>query len=129
GGRETAAQPSWRPTTAPRSAPPAQTRLVSSSCTGHALAPLCQRSNSGPFVTASDILVAAPPARGAPRTPRGLVLLLRGLLLLRHLSDHLLPSADFGRATLKGSAALVRRGARIVRPLACLSRARAARRT
>ena len=41
--------------------------------------------------------MAAPPARGAPRTPCGLVLLLRGLLLLRHLGDHLLPSADFGK--------------------------------
>ena len=73
--------------------------------------------------------MAAPPARGAPRTQRGLVLLLRCLLLLRHLGDHLLPSADFGSATLKGSAALVRRGDRIVRPLTCLSIARAARRT
>jgi len=58
------------------------------------------------FVTEKDNGVAAPPARGAPRTPRGLVLLLRGLLLLRHLGYHLLPSANCGRATLKGSAAL-----------------------
>src|SRR5207247_8652603 len=75
------------------------------------------------------ILGLLPPARCAPLPPRCLVLLLRCLLLLRHLSDHLLPSADFGSATLKGSAAPVRRGARIVGPLACLSIARAARRT
>jgi hypothetical protein len=74
--------------------------------------------------------VAAPPARGAPRTQRGLVLLLLLCgLLLRHVSDHLLPSANFGRATLKGSAALFLRGACIVGPLAPLSRAGAARRT
>src|SRR5713101_3015120 len=58
------------------------------------------------FVTEGDTLVAAPPARGAPRTQCGLVLLLCGLLLLRHVSNHLLPSANFGSATVKGSAAL-----------------------
>src|SRR2546425_2833779 len=58
------------------------------------------------FVTEGDMLVAAPPARGAPCTQCGLVLLLCGLLLLRHVSNHLLPSANFGSATVKGSAAL-----------------------